>query len=251
MDKSQLKIMVIEDDFIVGQNLVESLNDMGYQMVQIAHNDQEALSMFLKFSPDLCLTDIRLEGSQLDGIGIMEKLGATSNLLVIFLSAYSDYETRERIKNAKPFTFLVKPASQAQIDIAIDMAFHNFYQQPKAEKSNSFPLFSGNKKNLFIKVQNRYEKLNIIDIIFIKAEGAYSKIFTTSRQIAVCTSLQHLLDALASQLIRRTHRSFAVNVDHILFFDQQFLYLLWDSELMQIPLSDTYKGYWTNYIEII
>ena len=62
-----LKILIVEDEFLISNDIQGLLTDWGYQVVGVVASGEEALPIFIKEQPDMALVDIQLSG-QLDGI---------------------------------------------------------------------------------------------------------------------------------------------------------------------------------------
>ena len=62
-----VKVLVVEDEFILAINLQESLETLGYSVLDIADSAELAIEKATELSPNLILMDIRLRG-EMDGI---------------------------------------------------------------------------------------------------------------------------------------------------------------------------------------
>lgn len=85
--KGLTKILIIEDEDAIRENIAEMLNVHGY-WVQTAANGQEGVSKTLAFKPDLVLCDIMMP--QMDGYQVLETIrnsGTQSNTPFIFLTS--------------------------------------------------------------------------------------------------------------------------------------------------------------------
>ncbi|MDF1699203.1 MAG: LytTR family DNA-binding domain-containing protein, partial [Saprospiraceae bacterium] len=71
----------------------------------------------------------------------------------------------------------------------------------------------------FIKSKGGYERVNFSNILYLKASGAYTNIITEKRSFVISANLSHVVDQMGSSKIVRCHRSYAINIDHIVFFD--------------------------------
>ncbi len=245
MEKSGLKILIVEDDLIIAENLKENLHEMGYGEVLNAADSNQGIALFRHFAPDLCLVDIQLNGSPLDGIEMVASEDMGRKVPVIYLSSFADKDTRDRAKGTNPATYLIKPADKVQIDAAVDIALSTFYSSIKEEKIEKLPLHSGGNF-VFLKVKSsgheRYEKFYMKDIAYIEADGSYSLVYVDDRVIIVSMTLAKVLEALNYPEIIRCHRSYAVNIGHIHSFDVTSFYLSNGHELVSIPISDQYKN---------
>ena len=83
-----MRVLVVEDDFLIRQLVVEALQDEGHQVTQAASSD-EALSRCRLEEADVLVTDIRLPGS-VDGWDIAERCRADHpGLRVIYATGFS------------------------------------------------------------------------------------------------------------------------------------------------------------------
>ncbi len=114
------KVLIVEDEFIVANDLRLTLKQAGYDVTGIAISAEEADEYIKKSKPDLVLLDIRLEGKQ-SGIDLARKL-KEENIAFIFLSANSDQKILEQAKQTDPYGFLVKPFREKDLLIALEIA---------------------------------------------------------------------------------------------------------------------------------
>ena len=115
------KILVVEDDFILAEDLKITLTQLGYEVCGHTAKGDKAISMALTLNPDLILMDIKLKGS-MDGTQAAVELRDKLRLPVIFISAHSDEKTLEKAKSAEPYGFLHKPINPKDIKHCIEIA---------------------------------------------------------------------------------------------------------------------------------
>ncbi len=123
---SILKILVVEDDPIIATNLEEQLLGFGYAITDVTHNSDDAIRSFKRRIPDLVILDITLENSAIDGIEIAEIFNSLQKVPIVYLTASSNLETRQRAKKTNPSFYLLKPYLEKQLEVAIDMAIDTF-----------------------------------------------------------------------------------------------------------------------------
>ena len=116
-----LKVLVVEDEALVGLGLQKSLEKMGYIVSGIAASGEEAISMALSKNPDVVLMDIHIKGD-MDGFEVSEKINSEMSVPIIFLSAYNDDKSIERCVQTGSYAFLTKPAGSQEIKAAIEIA---------------------------------------------------------------------------------------------------------------------------------
>jgi DNA-binding LytR/AlgR family response regulator len=241
MNKNQLKLLIIEDDLIIAENLKENLIEMGYGEIDVTHNSEIAVNTFKKKIHDICLVDIKLNNSHLDGIETVSKINEIEKVPIIYLTSFSDESTRERAKKTNPAAYLIKPAGKTQIDVSIDLALANFYNKNHDTHNISCPIFS-NKGFIFVKTQKRYEKFYFRDIRVFKADGSYVELIASEKKVKVSSTLNKLMEQIKTKDFIRCHRSFAVNIQHIQSFDHESLYIENGKEIIEISIGDQYRA---------
>ena len=116
-------ILVVEDEWVVADQICSNLKDLGYTVCSTASTGDEALGRVEEHSPDLILMDIVLKG-KMDGIEAADRITSQFNIPVIYLTAYTNQEYIERAKQTKPFGYLVKPFKSNELHTNIEMALH-------------------------------------------------------------------------------------------------------------------------------
>jgi CheY-like chemotaxis protein len=111
---AKAKILIVEDEPLVALEIKESLERMGYEVPDVLDSGDEVLSSVMRFSPDLVLMDIHLN-SFTDGIDAVQRLRLLNNTPVIYMTAYSNTEIRERAKRTEAEAYLLKPLSEDEL----------------------------------------------------------------------------------------------------------------------------------------
>ncbi|MEP6466210.1 MAG: sigma 54-interacting transcriptional regulator [Parafilimonas sp.] len=115
-------ILIVEDEFIVADDLQLTLQQAGYTVCGIADNVVEAKEIIETKKPSLVLLDIHLKG-KLNGIELAKEL-KEQNIAFIYLSANSNQKILEEAKATEPYGFLVKPFREKDLLVMIDIAFY-------------------------------------------------------------------------------------------------------------------------------
>ncbi len=118
-----IKILVLEDEFIIAQDIVEIISLIGYTTAKIANTYTEAEQITKDWIPDLVLLDINLE-SEKTGIDFLLKLQKRANINVIFISSIKDEETINQAKLTFPINYLFKPFDEKQLKLTLDLAIN-------------------------------------------------------------------------------------------------------------------------------
>jgi CheY-like chemotaxis protein len=114
-------ILVVEDEPIVALELRETLEKLGYAVPPVVDSADGVLESALRFHPNLVLMDIRLK-SYLDGIDAAHRLKMLHDIPVIFLTAHSSDELKNRASRLKPASFLIKPVEENVLHSHIQLA---------------------------------------------------------------------------------------------------------------------------------
>ncbi len=115
------KILIVEDNAIVALETKERLKRLGYTITGVIGTGKDAITMACATRPDLILMDINLKGD-IDGITVAEKIAGSCTASVIYITAYSNEETRNRAMMTKPVAYLVKPFREQELYSSIEKA---------------------------------------------------------------------------------------------------------------------------------
>ena len=117
------RILVVEDEGIIAQDIKVMLEKLGYAVPAIAVVGEEAIEQAIELKPDLVLMDIALWGG-MDGVTAAGQIRQHLNIPIIFLTAHSDPATLQRAKEAGPYGYLVKPLVERDLRIGVELALH-------------------------------------------------------------------------------------------------------------------------------
>ena len=116
------KILVVDDDRLVLATVSHGLAQAGYDVID-ADNGDDAILLAREHKPDLALLDIRMEG--MSGFDVAAYLRDQLHLPFMFLSAFADDETVQKVKALGALAYLVKPLDIGQILPTVAAAFGN------------------------------------------------------------------------------------------------------------------------------
>jgi len=116
------KILVVDDDPVVGKSFDRVLSSKGYAVITAA-NGEEALRKLATESYDAVFTDIRMPG--MSGIDVAEKIKANTPWMpVVIVTGYDTESHRSRAAAAGVSEFLQKPLSPESIADSAEKAVH-------------------------------------------------------------------------------------------------------------------------------
>jgi two-component system, response regulator PdtaR len=123
--REPVRIMIVEDDFLIASEIEGALVEAGYEVAGIAGSADEAIAIAAARHPLLAVMDIRLVGPR-DGIDVALELFGTHGVRCIFATAHQNPEARERAKAANPLAWVPKPYSMASLIEIVRQAVRNW-----------------------------------------------------------------------------------------------------------------------------
>ncbi len=119
-----VRILVAEDEALIRMDLVEMLQEAGYEVIAQATNGEEAIALATEHKPDLAILDVKMP--VLDGISAAEKI--ISIAPVLMLTAFSQKELIDRARDAGEMAYVVKPFTIGDLVPAIEIAISRHTQ---------------------------------------------------------------------------------------------------------------------------
>jgi CheY-like chemotaxis protein len=130
------RILIVEDDPLVAQAIGQTLLRLGYEVVAVVDNGDDAVSQAFSQTPDLVLMDIGLRGS-IDGAEAAKQIRLSVGRPVVFLTAQAEPAVLKRAKEAEPYGFVLKPFNSDQLFVSLELALHR--HQLEAERATLRP----------------------------------------------------------------------------------------------------------------
>ncbi|MGB3798222.1 MAG: response regulator transcription factor [Lewinella sp.] len=134
MSDSSPRILIVEDEAIVAMEIESTLGQLGYRIAGKTRNGDQALDLLAAGNLDLALLDINIRGSR-NGIDLARIIRKKYDFPFVFLTAYSDRETVDALKDTMPYGYIVKPFNRGDLLTAIELALHKC----AAANGNGFP----------------------------------------------------------------------------------------------------------------
>jgi DNA-binding NarL/FixJ family response regulator len=125
---NELKILIVEDEPVIAENIAMYLNNYDFTVSAIAYDDEEAISQLKHNTPDAVILDVNLE-SVMNGIEIADHINKNYRLPFLFLTSYADKETLEHAKKVEPWGYIVKPFNEKTLLASLEIAISNFAQR--------------------------------------------------------------------------------------------------------------------------
>lgn len=126
------KILIVEDDVMIADNLKQIVQLLGYQALPEARNYDEALQLFNLHNPDLVTLDIELKCEK-TGIDVADYILTHGTVPFLFLTGQSSDHVMARAMETKPHAYLTKPFTIAEIKMVLEKAFEKATDQSTVE----------------------------------------------------------------------------------------------------------------------
>ena len=121
------KILIVEDEFVIAQDLRRILTALEYTVMGMAKSALEALEKIEKESADLVLLDINIIGST-NGIELAKIIRKRFGIPYIFVTSYSDTGTLKEMNTTDPSGYILKPFDERDVRVALELAFTRMNQ---------------------------------------------------------------------------------------------------------------------------
>jgi len=157
---SKSKVLIVEDDAMIAEDLQDILVDAGYDVVGIAHNAKKAIDVLSVRAVDLVFLDVTLSDNS-TGVDVANYINDHNKIPFIFLTSYSDADTVRNVVSTNPGGYLVKPFKEKDIVPAVVLAIVNGSPINK----NTFP--SIDKVNSKINIDLSEQEYNVLRLIWL------------------------------------------------------------------------------------
>lgn len=140
-----MSIVIVEDEVFAANNLKRMLEEHRYTVVGIARSADEAMAVCRDLRPAIVLMDILLQGPVSGAEAALKIRNAYPEILVIFLTAYSDNEMVTYATDAQAFGYLLKPYREGEIMATLELAYASLKQRrvPKTPSRSTLVALAG------------------------------------------------------------------------------------------------------------
>ena len=231
-------VIIVEDDVEAAEMMRKLLliNYESIQVLDIAHNVQDAYESIQKNNPDIVFLDIILgEDNGFSILKLFEKLF----FHLVFTSAHTEFAI-QAFDFPSPH-FLVKPI---QID-KLHRVMNRINAATLRNETREHPIVYSNlamKGKLAFSSAHSTELIEFNRIEFLVAEGSYTELHLTDETKRTSSKiLGHYEKSLNPNLFCRVHRKYIVNINHIIKYDKSRSMELVLSSGTIIQSSSVYK----------
>src|SRR4051794_37651717 len=213
-----LCVMVADDEAPARQRLIDLLRkDSQVAAIIEAADGPSAVELIRNRKPDLVFLDVQMP--ELDGLGVIDEVGAKRMPLTVFVTAYDQHAIRAFEANAldyllKPFSDERLEATMARVKARLDERSIREFGQRILRLVSTAP--DRPLDRLVVKSGGTTRFVRVADIDWIEAAGVYVNLHVAGKELLYRAALNELAGKLDPGRFVRVHRSAIVNIESIL-----------------------------------
>lgn len=214
--------IIIEDEPLALEKTRDFVNKVPFlQLTATFDNALTGLAYLQNNKVDLLFLDINMD--ELTGIDLLESTKITSQ--VIITTAYQEYALKGY--ELQITDYLLKPFAFNRFLQAVNKAQENLAQRD----TNAQPTY------IFVKTENRLEKVMLNEILYIEGMRDYRRIHMLNKKVMTLQNFSEFEKIIPQSMVCRVHKSFMVALNKIESIERSRIKIA--DQL--IPVSDTYK----------
>ena len=231
-----LRCCIIDDEPLAQELIKSYVNKTPFlDLVNTFSSASMAVKTILEGHIDLVFLDIQM--SELNGIEFAKIIPPSCR--IVFITAFEQYALDGFKANA--LDYLLKPVSYTEFLNAANKALQWF------EMLDGTKFISSSEDYIIVKSEYKLIQIAISDILYIEGLKDYVRIYlddANNTRIMSLMSLKNLESKLPQERFIRVHRSFIVQTSKIKVIERNRIVF----GKQYIPISDTYKETFTEYI---
>jgi two-component system LytT family response regulator len=221
MGAERIQVLVADDEEPARQRLIDLLSkDAQVAGVAEAADGEAAVEEIQRRRPDLVFLDVQMP--ELDGLAVIDAIGAAEMPLTVFVTAYDQHAIRAFEANA--MDYLLKPFSDERFEATMTRAKTRLDERSVGEFGQrilkmvaSAPLAPDRRLDrLVVKSGGTTRFVRAIDIDWIEAAGVYVTLHVGGKELLYRAALNDLAERLDPRRFVRVHRSALVNIESII-----------------------------------
>jgi two-component system LytT family response regulator len=219
----RIRVLVVDDEAPARQRLADLLRkDAQVAAILETADGISAVEAIQSQAPDLVFLDVQMP--ELDGLGVIDAVGAGQMPLTVFVTAYDQHAIRAFEANA--LDYLLKPFSDERFEAALNRVKARLDERSTSEFGrrimkmvSSAPKAASQWDRLVVKSGGSTRFIRVAEIDWIEAAGVYVNLHVAGQQLLYRAALHELAERLDPRRFVRVHRSAIVNIESILQLD--------------------------------
>ncbi|TXE19360.1 response regulator transcription factor [Psychroserpens burtonensis] len=202
---------IIIDDEATARAIIEQLcsNMPSLTILEQFPNAMQAIKYLNQNEIDLIFLDIHMP--DFTGFDFIETL---KNPPKIILTTSDSNFAIQAFEYDCIVDYLVKPMLPERFQKAIQKAEATVTIATSLSSSENVESTSGN--DLYVNIDRRLIKIDILSIYLVEAKGDYIQVKTENQNYTVHSTLKKIEEKLPNDLFLKVHRSFIINIDKII-----------------------------------
>lgn len=226
---NKLRCIIIEDEPLALERTRSFIKKVPFlELLDAFDNSINGLTFLNNNDVDLLFLDINMD--ELSGIELLESTKVKCQ--VIITTAYQEYALKGYELSITDY--LLKPFNFNRFLQAVNKVYENHNQ-----KTTEAPL-----EFIFVKTENRLEKVNFDDVIYIEGMRDYRRIHMKDKKIMTLQNFKELEKIIPSNKVCRVHKSYMVALNKIDSVERSRIFI----QDQVIPVSDSYREQFFNLI---
>lgn len=230
----KLNCIAIDDEPLALEIIVDYISRVPFlNLLTTFDNAVECIDYLKNNKVHLMFLDIEMES--LTGIQLINALKARPE--VIFTTAYDSYAVEGFELDAADY--LLKPISFERFVKSVDRVYNKLTAKEAgngAARSNAAVSQQG--RYIFVKTENRLQKIAVSDILYVEGQGDYLRIIAKTMKVMTLQNFKKLEAVLPPGNFIRVHKSYLIALDKIESITRNRIKI--GDKL--IPVSDSYKN---------
>ena len=214
-----IRVLIVDDEPPARQRLADLLGrEPGIASLVEADSGLRAVEAIESGSVDLVFLDVQMP--ELDGLGVIDAVGADAMPLTIFVTAYDQHAIRAFESNA--LDYLLKPFTDERFEAAMARVRRRWLERGSHALSRQvLDLLSATQPGgrrwdrLVVKSAGATRFIPAAEIDWIEAAGVYASLHVSGKEILYRATLSELSTRLDPERFIRIHRSAIVNIERI------------------------------------
>ena len=231
-----MNCLIVDDELPARELLEDNIRQMSFlQLVGVARNATEALTILNRGDVDLVFLDIQMPG--LTGLDLLHSLAKPP--LVIMITAFEEHALEGF--ELEVIDYLVKPVPFTRFAKAVQKAVHRHKLQKLDARAAAASL-----DHVFVNANYSLVKVLLDDILFIESLKDYVKIrLSSGKDIITRLSLKAVEDKLDAARFMRIHKSYVIALDKIDSVQKTQLTI----GQREIPIGESYRTVLQSYLD--
>jgi DNA-binding LytR/AlgR family response regulator len=219
----KINCIIVEDEPLALERTREYVLKLPFLNLRATvDNALDALAFLKTEQIHLIFLDINL--GEMSGIQFLETSAVKSQ--VIFTTAYQEYALKAF--DLKAADYLLKPFTFERFVQAVDRAMNNLPKKQTFTAPNNF---------IFVKTENRLEKVFLREIVYIEGMRDYRRVHTINKKIMTLQTFAEFECQIPPHIVCRVHKSFMVALAQIDSIEKSGIKI----KDQTIPISESYK----------